>query len=307
MTKRARTVVAASASAEMPGFIKPQLAMLKAKAPSGDQWLHEIKFDGYRVQVHLNKGKKRVFTRNGLDWTKRFSVIAGALDIPGQAILDGEVVVIHEGRTNFSELQAELAAGKQDRLVYYAFDLLWRDRDLRKLPQVERKRMLSDLLGENDIGHPAIYSEHLTGDGQEMFEHATKLNFEGIVSKNAQAPYRSDRNEGWLKVKTVRQGKFPVIGFVKDPSGVAALYLGKREGKDLVYMGKVGTGWSRTVSSQIRKQLDTVVSPKSKLTKPIKKPKATWVEPTFFADVEYRDITSEGLLRQSSFKGLKRK
>jgi bifunctional non-homologous end joining protein LigD len=116
----------------MPGFIKPQLATLKAKAPSGDQWLHEIKFDGYRVQVHLNKGKKRVFTRNGLDWTKRFSVIAGALDIPGQAILDGEVVVIHEGRTNFSELQAELVAGRQDRLVYYAFDLLWRDRDLRK-------------------------------------------------------------------------------------------------------------------------------------------------------------------------------
>ncbi len=296
-----------AATAEMPGFIKPQLATLKARAPPGDQWLHEIKFDGYRVQVHLDKGKKRVFTRNGLDWTKRFSVIAGALDIPGQAILDGEVVVIHEGRTNFSELQAELAAGKQDRLVYYAFDLLWRDGDLRKLPQVERKRMLSDLLGENDIGLPVIYSEHLTGDGQEMFEHAAKLNFEGIVSKNAQAPYRSDRNEGWWKVKTVQKGKFPVIGFIKDPTGVAALYLGKREGKDLVYMGKVGTGWSRTVSSQIRKQLDTVVSPKSKLTRPIKKPKATWVEPMFFADVEYRDITSEGLLRQSSFKGLKRK
>jgi bifunctional non-homologous end joining protein LigD len=136
-----------------------------------------------------------------------------------------------------------------------------------------------------------------------MFEHAAKLNFEGIVSKNARAPYGSDRNEAWLKIKTVQQGKFPVIGFVKDPTRVAALYLGKRAGKDLVYMGKVGTGWSRTVSSQIRKQLDTVVSPKSKLTKPIGKPKATWVEPTFFADVEYRDITSEGLPRQSSFKG----
>ncbi|UPU01645.1 non-homologous end-joining DNA ligase (plasmid) [Bradyrhizobium barranii subsp. apii] len=307
MVKRARRVVAVAATAAMPGFIKPQLATLKAKAPSGDQWLHEIKFDGYRVQVQLDKGRKRVFTRNGLDWTKRFSLIAGALDVPGQAILDGEVVVIHDGRTNFSELQAELAAGKQDRLVYYAFDLLWRDGDLRKLPQVERKQMLSDLLGENDIGLPVIYSEHLIGDGQEMFEHAAKLSFEGIVSKNAQAPYRSDRNEGWLKIKTVQKGKFPVIGFVKDPTGVAALYLGKREGKDLVYLGKVGTGWSRTVSSQIRKQLDSVVSPKSKLTKPIKKPRATWVEPTFFADVEYRDITSEGLLRQSSFKGLKRK
>jgi bifunctional non-homologous end joining protein LigD len=291
---------------EMPGFIKPQLATLKAKAPVGPHWLHEIKFDGYRVQVHLNKGKRKVYTRNGLDWTKRFSVVAGTLDMTGQAIIDGEVVVIHEGRTNFSELQAELAAGRQDRLVFYAFDLLWRDGDLRKLPQIERKQMLSDLLGENDIGSPVIYSEHLIGDGQEMFEHAAKLNFEGIDSKNAQAPYRSDRNEGWLKIKTVQKGQFPVIGFVKDPTGVAALYLGKREGGDLVYLGKVGTGWSRTVSSQIRKQLDTVISPKSKLTRPIRKPMATWVEPTFFADVEYRDITSEGLLRQSSFKGLKR-
>jgi bifunctional non-homologous end joining protein LigD len=291
---------------DMPGFIKPQLATLKARAPSGDQWLHEIKFDGYRVQVHLNKGKRKVFTRNGLDWTKRFSVIAGALDMPGQAIVDGEVVVIHEGRTNFSELQAELAAGKQDRLVYYAFDLLWRDGDLRKLPQIERKQILSDLLGENDIGLPVIYSEHLTGDGQQMFEHAAKLNFEGIVSKRADAPYRSERTEAWLKIKTVQKGKFPVIGFVKDPTGVAALYLGKREGKELVYMGKVGTGWSRTVASQIRKQLDTVVSPKSKLTKAIRKSNATWVEPTFTAEIEFRDITSEGLLRQSSFKGLKR-
>ncbi len=288
----------------MPGFIKPQLATLKSKAPKGEQWLHEIKYDGYRVQVHVNAGRKKVYTRNGLDWTKRFSVIAGAFDLPGQAIIDGEVIVVHEGRTNFSELQAELAGGKQDRLVYYAFDLLWRDGDMRKLPQLERKQALSDLLGENDIDVPVIYSEHLIGDGQEMFEHAAKLNWEGIISKNASAPYRSDRNEGWLKIKTVQKGKFPVIGFVKDPTGVAALYLGKHEGKDLVYMGKVGTGWSRTISSQIRKQLDAVVSPKSKLTKQVKKPKATWVEPSFVAEVEYRDITSEGLLRQSSFKGL---
>ena len=104
----------------------------------------------------------------------------------------------------------------------------------------------------------------------------------------------------------VQSGKFSVIGYIKDPTGVAALYLGKREGKDLVYIGKVGTGWSRTVSSQIRKQLDTVISPKAKLTKPVRKPRATWVEPKFLADVEYRDITSEGLLRQSSFKALSR-
>jgi bifunctional non-homologous end joining protein LigD len=288
----------------MPGFIKPQLATLKSRAPNGDQWLHEIKYDGYRVQVHLNRGRKKVFTRNGLDWTKRFTEIAGALAISGEAIIDGEVVVVHEGRTNFSELQVELAAGRQGRLVYYAFDLLWRNGNLRGLPQIERKQVLSDLLVENDIELPVLFSEHLVGDGQKMFEHAAKLGWEGIISKRADAAYRSERTEAWLKIKTVQREKFPVIGFVKDPSGVAALYLGKQEGKDLVYMGKVGTGWSRTVSSQIRKQLDTVVSPKSKLTETIRKPKATWVEPKFFADVEYRDITSEGLLRASSFKGL---
>lgn len=288
----------------MPGFIKPQLATLKSKAPNGEQWLHEIKYDGYRIQVHANQGRKKVYTRNGLDWTKRFSSIAAALDIPGEAIIDGEVVVVHEGRTNFSELQAELAAGRQGRLVYYAFDLLWRDGDLRKLSQIERKHALLELLGENGIENPVLYSEHLIGDGQQMFEHAAKLNWEGIISKRADAPYRSERNENWLKIKAVQKGKFPVIGFIKDPTGVAVLYLGKREGGDLVYMGKVGTGWSRTVSSQIRKQLDTVVSPKSKLSKSLKKPKATWVRPVFIAEIEYRDLTSEGLLRASSFKGL---
>lgn len=292
--------------AEMPGFIKPQLATLKSRAPTGDQWLHEIKYDGYRLQIHLNKGKRTAYTRNGLNWTTRFSVIAGALDIPGQAILDGEVVVIKDGRTNFSELQAELAAGNQDRLVFYAFDLLYLNGlDLRRSPQIERKRVLKTLL--DGLEGPVLYSEHLVGVGQEMFEHAAKLRWEGIVSKNPDAPYRSDRTEAWLKIKTAQRGKFPVVGFVKDPTGVAALYLGKREGNELVYMGKVGTGWSRTVSSQIRKQLNDVVTPKSKLTKPIKKPKATWVEPAFQAEVEYRDITGEGLLRAASFKGLSKR
>ncbi|TWC05047.1 bifunctional non-homologous end joining protein LigD [Bradyrhizobium macuxiense] len=291
----------------MPGFIKPQLATLRSKAPETG-YLHEIKYDGYRVQIHLNQGRAKAYTRNGLDWTKRFSAIAKAFGIPGQAIIDGEIVVVHEGRTNFSELQAELARGRQDRLLYYAFDLLWLDgQDLRKLPQIERKSMLRGLFDAYELSPPLLYSEHLEGDGHELFVHASKLKYEGIVSKKADAPYRSDRNDGWLKIKTVQREQFPVVGFVKDPTGVAALYLGKREGRELIYMGKVGTGWSRTASSQIRKQLDTVVSPKSKLTKPIRKPKATWVEPKFYADVEYRDISSEGLLRASSFKGLSKR
>src|SRR2546423_13149926 len=137
---------------------------------------------------------------------------------------------------------------------------------------MERKQLLLDLLGETGIELPVLFSEHLVGDGQKMFEHAAKLNWEGIISKRADAPYRSERNENWLKIKAVQKGKFPVVGFVKDPSGVAALYLGKREGNEFVYVGKVGTGWARTVSRQIRKQLDTKVSPEAKLTPPVGKP-----------------------------------
>ncbi|WLB91342.1 non-homologous end-joining DNA ligase [Bradyrhizobium japonicum] len=287
----------------MPGFIKPQLAILKDKAPSGAQWIHEIKFDGYRTQVHVDKGTARIFTRNGHDWTRRFSAIAGSFKLRSQTIFDGEVVVIHEGRTNFSELQADLAKGRQDRMLFYAFDILFHNgEDLRGKSQLNRKERLKELVDMLDP--PILYSEHHEGDGEELFEAASRLNYEGIVSKRIDAPYRSDRGEAWLKVKAVQREQFPVVGFIKDPTGVAALYLGKQEGTELRYIGKVGTGWSRTKSTDIRKALDTVVSPKQKLTKPIKKPKATWVEPKFFADVEYRDITSDGLLRASSFKGL---
>src|SRR6266513_3477756 len=163
------------------------------------------------------------------------------------------------------------------------------------------------LFDETKMESPVLYSENIIADGNDMFKHACKLNWEGIISKNTEAPYRSDRNEGWLKIKCTQRAKFPVVGFVKDPSGIAALYLGKHEGNELSYVGKVGTGWSRTVSADLRKKLNTVVSPKSKLTKPVRKPKATWGQPKYYAEVEYRDVTSEGLLRHSSFKGLSTK
>ncbi|MCP3398974.1 ATP-dependent DNA ligase [Bradyrhizobium sp. CCGB01] len=258
--------------------------------------------------MRVDGDDRRAYMRNGFDWTHKSSTAAGAFDIPGQAIVDGEVVVIHEDRTNFSELQADLGKGDQDRLLYFAFDLLWLDgQDLRKLSQLARKELLKELIEGNKLEKPVFYSEHHEGDGRAMFEAASKLNYEGIISKRVDAPYRSDRVEVWQKIKAVQREKFAVVGFVKDPSGVAALYLGKKEGKELRYMGKVGTGWSRTKSAEIRKALETVVSPKTKLTKPVRKPRAIWVEPTFYADVQYRDITSEGLLRASSFKGLSRK
>ncbi|WP_247475772.1 non-homologous end-joining DNA ligase [Bradyrhizobium sp. 169] len=292
----------------MPGFISPQLATLKMKAPSGAQWIHEVKYDGYRVQLHIDGDDRKAFTRNGHNWVNRFSVIAGALNIPGQAIVDGEMVVIHGERTNFSELQADLGRGDQDRLVYFAFDLLWLDgKDLRRMAQLARKELLKQLIDENGLEAPIFYSEHHEGDGQALFEAASKLNYEGIVSKRVDAPYRSERVETWQKIKTVQREKFPVVGFVKDPSGVAALYLGKQEGKELRYMGKVGTGWSRTKSAETRKALDTVVSPKQKLTSASRNRRPPGSSRSFFADVEYRDITSEGLLRASSFEGLSKK
>ena len=242
-------------------------------------------------------------TRNGLDWTKRF---AGSPkpSHSGRVIVDGEAVVIEDGRTNFSELQAALAGGKQGGSSTTPSTCSTSTATTCEPPhRLSASGFSRSCSSATDWPRPCVYSEHLTGNGDEMFAHAAKLNWEGIVSKNPDAPYRSDRNEGWLKIKTAKRGTFPVIGFVKDPTGVAALYLGKQEGGELVYMGKVGTGWSRTTSSKIRKQLDTVVSRESPLTKPVRKPKATWVEPTFVAEVEYRDITSEGLLRQSRSKG----
>jgi bifunctional non-homologous end joining protein LigD len=190
-------------------------------------------------------------------------VIAGAFDIPVErVILDCEIVVVKVGRTSFSELQAELAKGNQDSLLFYAFDLLYLEGfDLRKAPLIERKRILKMLFDETGLESLIIYSEHPRTDGNEMLAHACKLKFEGIISTSADAPYRSEHSDAWIKVKCLQRGKFPVVGFVKDATGVAALHLGRLQGKDLVYSGKVGTGWSRTMSSQIRKKLDSVVTP----------------------------------------------
>jgi bifunctional non-homologous end joining protein LigD len=147
-----------------------------------------------------------------------------------------------------------VAAGRQGRLIYYAFDLLWRNGDLRKLPQIERKQALLDLLGENDIELPVLFSDHLVGDGQKMFEHAAKLKWEGIISKRADAPYRSERNENWLKIKAVQKGKFPVVGFVKDPSGVACP-LSRQEGRQRTRLH--GQGRDRLVSHRFQPDQET--------------------------------------------------
>lgn len=160
------------------------------------------------------------------------------------------------------------------------------------------------LLQEVAVAPPIFYSAHFPTDGRELFQHACKLQLEGTISKLASAPYHSDRNENWIKNKCVQQARFPIIGFVPETAGIAALYLGKKEGNAITYVGKVGTGFSRKTASEIRKRLDEIIVPKAMLAKPIRKPKAAWVKPKYFAAVDYRDITSDGYLRHSSFQGL---
>ena len=303
----ARTIKGAKPLGVMPGFIAPELATLRANIPPGDTWIHEIKFDGYRLQAHSLRSEVTLYTRSGLNWTKRFPTVAAVVaKLPAERIiLDGEVIVEKDGRPNFSELQADLANSRYDRMTYYAFDILYLDGfDLRPSPLVERKRVLAGLLNEAALAGPLFYSDHFETEGKAIFDHCCRLGFEGVISKRADAPYRSGRTEDWIKVKCVQRARFPIVGFIKETGSIAALYLGKQDGKDLVYAGKVGTGFSRKVASEVRRRLDPLVSPKSKLTVAIRKPKATWVEPRLFAEVDYRDITSDGLLRHSSFQGL---
>lgn len=293
-----------SVPAPMPGFIPPQLATLRPRPPAGADWIHEIKFDGYRAQIHVSANGTRVFTRSGLDWTKRFTGIASPWAGAGvdQAVVDGEIVVVVDSRTDFSALQADLAAGRQDRLLFYAVDLLHLDgHDLRKVPLRERKRLLAELIEDRKLKAPIIYSEHMA-DGAAMFAGAERLNWEGIVSKRADAPYRSgDRSDSWQKIKTSKREQFHVVGYVPATGGIAALHVARREGAKLIYVGKVGTGFTMKVSADLRRRLDALPSPKQKL---IAKRHIKVVEPALVAHVEYRDFTAEGYLRHPSFKGL---
>ncbi|WP_256805795.1 non-homologous end-joining DNA ligase [Bradyrhizobium sp. Bra64] len=288
----------------MPGFIPPQLATLRPKPPAGADWIHEIKFDGYRAQAHVSADGTKVYTRSGLNWTKRFPTIAAELAGAGidQAVIDGEIVVVVGERTDFGALQADLAAGRYDRMLFYAFDLLHLDgHDLRKVPLRERKRLLQELMQRHKLAAPVLYSEHMD-DGVSMFAGAERLNWEGIVSKRADAPYRSgDRSDSWQKIKTSKRETFPIVGFVPAMGGIAALHVARRDGNKLTYVGKVGTGFTMKVSADLRRRLDALPPPKTKL---FAKKHIRAVEPTLVAHVEYRDITADGYLRHPSFKGL---
>ena len=293
--------------APFPGFIEPQLATLRRGVPTGEDWLHEIKFDGYRIQGHLIEGRPALITRNGHDWTHRMPALAEALArVPANHLIaDGEIIVPDsKGRSDHDALKEALGAGGQShRFAYYLFDLMHLDGfDIRAAPLMDRKHVLKGLL--DGIGPPIMFSDHMEATGQKMFEHACVMGLEGVISKRADAPYQSGRSEDWIKVKCVTRGTFTVVGYTPEGNGlVAALHLARKEGRELTYVGKVGTGWSMAQSAKLRQRLEAIEVDRPPVAVPGRPRKAIWVQPRFKADVEYRDITNAGLLRHSVWKG----
>lgn len=298
----------------LPKFVLPQLATLTEDAPAENKWLHEIKYDGYRAIAATAGGRVSIFTRTGLDWSDRFaSVVRPLADLLCKAaLIDGEICVLdQDGRTDFGALQDALGRGIGG-LIYYAFDLLTLDgKDLTKRPQLERKERLAKLLEDSPPAGPVIYSDHVVGAGPEFFAKAEEAKLEGIVSKRADAPYRSGRTKNWLKVKTGHGQEFIVIGWDDSPVKArpfASILLAVRESDRLVFRGKVGSGFSDRDLAVVAKELKkrAVKEPTAEEIPASAAKRAHFVKPELVVEIAFRGWTREGLIRQGSYKGLRR-
>lgn len=300
----------------MPSRVEPCLAVLTKRPPVG-HWSWEIKWDGYRVAVHIEPNRVRVLTRGGHDWSDRFPAIAEAARSLGPAtmILDGEAVVLDEqGRSDFGRLQNSLGAvGRRignlaSPAILYAFDLLYLDgHDLRGVEYRSRRHLLEDTLRGHD---GAIrLSEDIDADPVALLDHACRLGLEGIVGKRLDRPYRSGKTGDWIKLKCIQSGAFMIVGY--EPSmgargGFGSLLLAAYKGNDLVYVGSVGTGFKERHAQQLRALMDMV--PWKRKAPPVPysgKRKVVWIQPTIIAEIEFRAWTTDGKLRHSAYKGLR--
>ena len=294
--------------APLPGWIKPCLPTLVDAPPIGAQWVHEIKWDGYRVSACVADGKATIRTRGGYDWTKRFPTIAAAVARlkVRSAVVDGEAVILDDkGRSSFAELQADLDKHGSDRAVLYAFDLLFLDgEDLRAKPLEERRLALGSIIPKRSA---ILLSEDYSGSGADLFRTACEHELEGIVSKRLDLPYRSGRRRDWLKTKCVQSDTFVIIGFQPGSGAVrtplANIKIARFDGQRLGYAGAVGTGFSERVAEALRAKLDGLRAARCAIPK-LRVSGAVWVTPDLKAEIAYRGVTTAGELRHASFKGL---
>ena len=292
----------------------PQLATLVKTPPAGDLWLHEIKYDGYRIGCLIRGGRVSLISRNGKDWTAAYPVIVEAARALGvdDAIFDGEVaVVLPDGRTSFQALQHAQGDSSRGTMVYFAFDLLrLNGRSLTALRLEQRKRMLLELLGPGQKQR-FRFSQHVLGSGTTILDHACRLGLEGIVSKRRDLPYAPGRSDAWQKIKCLRRQEFVIGGFT-DPqgarSGIGALLLGHYEEGRLVFAGRVGTGFSHKVAVELRATLEALGQTACPFARPPAGPLARtahWVKPKLVCEVSFTEWTDDGQLRHPSFQGLR--
>ncbi|HVX60486.1 MAG TPA: DNA ligase D, partial [Pirellulales bacterium] len=304
----------AGRKAELPKSYELQLASLSDGPPEGDRWLHEIKFDGYRLLCRLSRGRARFITRGRQDWTDRFpglSKAAAGLDVKS-AVLDGEAVaLLPNGVSSFQTLQNAFRGESAAPIVYYAFDLLYLDgRDLRTMPLEERKERLAALLKDVDPEGALRYSEHISGQGPEFFRQACERGLEGMISTRRDRPYQGGRGVDWIKTKCVQHAEFVIGGFTEPAgsrAGFGSLLLGYHDnGGALVYAGRVGTGFNARVLHDLRRRLDALEQRRSPFKDAARRSiRAHWVSPQLVAQVEFANWTNDGLLRQPSFQGLR--